>query len=114
MITSINAFATNLNDLSCATKLIPQTPLLPGGVLFLPLFLPRPSLPVLPLPSTVPRLPVRQQFLSHVRLREGCDFLDPFVLCKDIVCGLARTNLNLEEQKGLSGFPMEDPADKTL
>ena len=79
IITFSNPFATNLNDLSGATKLIPQTPLLPGGVLLLPrlllLLLPRPSLPVLPLTPPINRLPVRQQLLRHVRLRKGFDFL---------------------------------------
>ena len=87
--------AIYLYDFSRTSKLIPQTPLLPGGVLVLPrLLLPRPRLPVLPfswprlpilpllsasvLPfssPTIPRLPVGQQLLRHVRLGKGGDYL---------------------------------------
>ena len=87
--------AIYLYDFSRTSKLIPQTPLLPGGVLVLPrLLLPRPGLPVLPfswprlpilpllsaslLPfssPTIPRLPVGQQLLRHVRLGKGGDYL---------------------------------------
>ena len=85
-------FAIYLYDFSRTSKLIPQTPLLPGGVLVLPrLLLPRPGLPVLPfswprlsilpllsasvLPFSPPTIPVGQQLLRHVRLGKGGDYL---------------------------------------
>ena len=85
-------FAIYLYDFSRTSKLIPQTPLLPGGVLVLPrLLLPRPRLPVLPfswprlpilpllsasvLPFSSPTIPVGQQLLRHVRLGKGGDYL---------------------------------------